>query len=61
MIRQKAGNYWQKQVFPDGKDLPAIKLLTIAIYADMANFIAKQLEEVGIPVQVETVQKVIIT
>lgn len=43
--------------FPGGKGLPAIKLLTIAIYADMANFIAKQLEESGIPVQVEVVQK----
>lgn len=43
--------------FPDGKGLPRIRLLTIAIYADMANFIAKQLEESGIPVQVEVVQK----
>jgi peptide/nickel transport system substrate-binding protein len=43
--------------FPDGKGLPEIKLLTIAIYADMANFIAKQLEESGIPVQVEVIQK----
>ena len=43
--------------YPDGKGLPRIKLLTIAIYADMANFIAKQLEESGIPVQVEVVQK----
>ena len=43
--------------FPDGKGLPLIKLLTIAIYADMANFIAKQLDESGIPVQVEVVQK----
>ncbi len=43
--------------FPGGKGLPVIKLLTIAIYADMANFIAKQLEESGIPVQVEVVQK----
>ncbi len=43
--------------FPDGKGLPKIKLLTIAIYADMANFIAKQLEESGIPVQVEVIQK----
>lgn len=43
--------------FPDGKGLPVIKLLTIAIYADMANFVAKQLEETGIPVQVEVVQK----
>lgn len=43
--------------FPDGKNLPAIKLLTIPIYADMANFIAKQLDESGIKVQVEVIQK----
>ncbi len=43
--------------YPDGKGMPGIKLLTIAIYADMANFIAKQLEEAGIPVQVEVIQK----
>ncbi len=43
--------------FPDGKGLPAIKLFTIAIYAEMGNFIAKQLEEAGIKVQVEVMQK----
>ena len=43
--------------FPDGKNLPAIKLLTIPVYAEMGSFIAKQLEEVGIPVQVEVVKK----
>jgi peptide/nickel transport system substrate-binding protein len=43
--------------FPDGKGLPAIKLLTIPIYSDLAGFIAKQLEEAGIPVQVDVVQK----
>lgn len=43
--------------FPDGQGLPTIKLLTVAIYADMANFIAKQLEESGIRVQVEVIQK----
>src|SRR4026208_1942254 len=43
--------------FPDGKGLPVIKLLTIPVYAEMGNFIAKQLEESGIPVQVEVVQK----
>jgi ABC-type transport system substrate-binding protein len=43
--------------YPDGKGLPPIKLLTIAIYSDMANFIAKQLDESGIPVQVEVIQK----
>jgi ABC-type transport system substrate-binding protein len=43
--------------FPGGNGLPPIKLQTIAIYADMASFIAKQLEESGIPVQVDVVQK----
>ncbi|HYM95363.1 MAG TPA: ABC transporter substrate-binding protein, partial [Chitinophagaceae bacterium] len=43
--------------YPDGKGLPVIKLLTIPIYSDMANFIAKQLDEIGIPVQVEAIQK----
>jgi peptide/nickel transport system substrate-binding protein len=43
--------------FPDGRGLLPIKLLTISIYSDMASFIAKQLEESGIPVQVEVVQK----
>ena len=43
--------------FPEGKGLPSIKLLTIPVYAEMGNFIAKQLEESGIPVQVEVVQK----
>jgi ABC-type transport system substrate-binding protein len=40
-----------------GKDLPEIKLLTIPIYADIASYIARQLEEIGLNVQVETVQK----
>jgi len=43
--------------YPDGKDLPVIKLLTIPIYSDFASFIAKQLEETGIRIQVEVVQK----
>ncbi|MBX2931362.1 MAG: ABC transporter substrate-binding protein [Chitinophagaceae bacterium] len=36
---------------------PAIKLLTIPVYADIASFIAKQCEDVGIKIQVEVVQK----
>ncbi|MGN6293186.1 MAG: ABC transporter substrate-binding protein [Chitinophagaceae bacterium] len=46
--------------YPDGKGLPAIKLLTIPIYADMGDYIAKQLNEVGITVQVEVVQKALL-
>jgi oligopeptide transport system substrate-binding protein len=43
--------------FTDGNKIPVIKLLTIPIYADIGSFIARQLEEVGIPVQVEVIQK----
>lgn len=43
--------------FPDGKGLTPVKLLTIPIYSDLAEFIAKQLEEAGIRVQVDVVQK----
>jgi peptide/nickel transport system substrate-binding protein len=43
--------------FADGKNLPVITLLTIPIYADIGSFVAKQLEETGIRVQVEVVQK----
>ncbi len=43
--------------YPDGKGLPTIKVLTIPIYADLASFIAKELEDIGLKVQVEAVQK----
>ncbi len=43
--------------FPGGAGLPQIKLMTIDNYADLASFIANQLEEVGIPVQVEVLQQ----
>jgi oligopeptide transport system substrate-binding protein len=36
------------QVLRMGKVLPAVKLLTIAIYSDIGSFVARQLEEVGI-------------
>jgi peptide/nickel transport system substrate-binding protein len=42
--------------FP-GKEAPVIKLLTIPIYADLGSFIARELEEAGIRIQVEVVQK----
>ncbi len=53
----KAAALLKEAGFPNGKGLPVIKLLTVAIYADFGSFIAKQLEEIGIPVQVEVVQK----
>ncbi|OQP59475.1 ABC transporter substrate-binding protein [Niastella vici] len=43
--------------FPDGEGLPEIKLLTIATYSDIASFIARQLEESGIKIQVEVEPK----
>ncbi len=43
--------------YPEGKGLSTVKLLTIPIYADIASFAAKQMEEAGIPVQVEVIQK----
>jgi peptide/nickel transport system substrate-binding protein len=43
--------------YPDGKGLPQVKLLTIPVYADFASFIAHQLEDIGIPIQIEVVQK----
>lgn len=43
--------------FPDGAGLPVITLKTIDIYADLAGFIAHQLEEVGIRVQIDITQK----
>ncbi|MBC7947209.1 MAG: ABC transporter substrate-binding protein [Chitinophagaceae bacterium] len=46
--------------YPDGKGLPTVKLLTIALYGEMGSFIARQLEEVGIKMQVEIVQKALL-
>ena len=43
--------------FPDGKGIGTIKLLTVPNYGDFANYIARQLEDIGLRVQVEVVQK----
>lgn len=43
--------------YPDGKGIGAIKLLTVPNYGDFANYIARQLEDIGVHVQVEVVQK----
>jgi peptide/nickel transport system substrate-binding protein len=43
--------------YPGGKGLPPIKLLTIPIYGDFATFIARQLEDIGVHLQIEIVQK----
>lgn len=43
--------------FSNGNNLPVIKLLTIPVYADLGSYIANELQQVGIQVQVEVVQK----
>ncbi|HTR31839.1 MAG TPA: ABC transporter substrate-binding protein [Puia sp.] len=43
--------------FPDGRGTGTIKLLTVPNYGDFANFIARELEDIGLHVQVEVVQK----
>ncbi|HUQ65501.1 MAG TPA: ABC transporter substrate-binding protein [Flavitalea sp.] len=43
--------------YPDGKNLPVIRLFTISVYAELASFIAKELETIGINIQVEVIQK----
>ncbi len=43
--------------YPNGKNLPDIKLLTIPIYGDLGTYIANELLQVGIKVQVEVIQK----
>ena len=43
--------------FPGGVGLPVFPLKTIDTYADLAGYIARQLEEVGIRVQVDITQK----
>jgi peptide/nickel transport system substrate-binding protein len=53
----KARQLLKEAGFPGGRGLPPIKLLTIPVYADLGSFIAKELEEIGMQVQVEVVQK----
>lgn len=43
--------------FPGGKGLPQIKLLTIPIYGDLGSYIANELRQLGINIQVEVIQK----
>jgi peptide/nickel transport system substrate-binding protein len=46
--------------YPEGKGLPVIKLLSIPIYEDFANYVANQLQQVGISIQVEVMQKALL-
>lgn len=56
----KAQQILEEAGFSNGQGIPEIKLLTIPIYADIGSFVARQLEEVGIKVQVEVIQKILL-
>ena len=43
--------------YPNGAGLPAIKLLTIPAYSDLASYIANELLQIGIRINVEVIQK----
>jgi len=53
----KARQLLKEAGFSDNKSELPIKLLTVSIYGDLASFIAKELEDIGLKVQVEIVQK----
>jgi peptide/nickel transport system substrate-binding protein len=53
----KARQLLKEAGFEQGKTIPALKLLTISVYGDLASFIAKELEDIGLKVQVEVIQK----
>jgi ABC-type transport system substrate-binding protein len=43
--------------FPNGNGLPPLILQTIPMYADLGSFIVRELQQVGIPAEVESVRK----
>jgi len=53
----KASALLKEAGYGNGNNFPVVKLLTIPVYADFASFIANELEQVGIKVQVEVMQK----
>lgn len=54
---EKASALLQQAGFKSMKNVPEIKLLTIPIYADLGSYIARQLQDIGLNVKVEAVQK----
>ncbi len=53
----KARQLLQGAGFGGAKKPPRLRLLTIPVYADMGDYISRQLQEVGLEIQVEVVQK----
>lgn len=54
---EKARELLKRSGYKQQSGQPPVKLLTIPIYADIASFVAKQIEEIGLKVQVEVIQK----
>ncbi len=54
---QKALELLKEAGFPNGIGLPPLKLLTVSLYADVASYIANELQQIGIKINVEVVQK----
>jgi len=54
---EKAKQLLSEAGFPNGNGLPVISLLTIPIYTDVASYVANELAQIGIHIQVEVVQK----
>lgn len=53
---QKAAKLLAEAGYPEGKSMPTITALTPDIYSDIVNFVANQMKDVGIPIQVEIMQ-----
>jgi oligopeptide transport system substrate-binding protein len=53
----KARKLLSEAGYSGGSNRPTVRLLTIAVYSDLASFIARELEAIGINVQVEVIQK----
>ncbi len=53
----KAKQLLKEAGFENGKGLPPIKLHTIASYKNFAEYIAKELQNIGITIEIEEVQK----
>ncbi|HTN46455.1 MAG TPA: ABC transporter substrate-binding protein [Flavipsychrobacter sp.] len=56
----KALQLLEEAGYPNGKGLPPIKIITPDNYADLVNFVAGQLQDVGIKLQVEIMQPAIL-
>jgi peptide/nickel transport system substrate-binding protein len=53
---QKAAVLLEEAGYPNGADMPTIKLYTNKDYVDLTTFAARQWEDIGIPVQIELLE-----